>query len=702
MSSIRTSIQVQDGFSNALRSMNAALNSCISSFESVQRVANNGVDSGQFSFARAELNKVGASLAKVEEDIMRANQSQQQFNTTMQNTNSIADKLSGKIQTIAMGIASAVGLSKIVNLSDTYALTSARLDLMNDNLQTTEQLQEMIFQSAQRARGSYQTTADAVAKLGMQAKGAFSNTSEIVSFAEQLNKTFVNAGTSAIGVDSVMLQLTQSMAAGKLQGEELNAILDNAQPIVANIQNYLQKVVGMPKSVTDNIKQLASDGAISAEIIKNAMFYAADETNRKFETMPKTFGQIWTDIENQSLKAFQPVLKQINNIANSNNFAGLVNGIINSLSSLANIATKAFNEVVYISGVLSSNWSLIEPIVWGVVGAYVAYNGVAGITNGITAIKTGLNWLLTESTVAQTYATIMAIYAQEGFNAALYACPLTWILIAVIAVIAVFYLAIAAINRFVGTSLSATGMICGAFLVAGAFLGNIVIAFANLVIDSFCFIWNSVASFAEFFANVFTDPVNSIMRLFGDLGDGILTILSNIANAIDTLFGSHLSSAVESWRSGLKGIVNNKWGEAAIKIQRADPNALHLDRIDYGDSYNLGYNAGEAFSNNFGFNTQPTNIPNNFNNGPIASNIADTAKNTGAMKNSLDVSSEDLKYLRDIAEQEVINRFTTAEIKIDMVNNNTVNNEMDVDGIVEHIKGGLIESVQIAAEKVHK
>ena len=702
MSSIRTSIQIQDGFSNALRSMNAALNSCISSFESVQRVANNGVDSGQFSFARAELNKVGASLAKVEEDIMRANQSQQQFNTTMQNTNSIADKLSGKIQTIAMGIASAVGLSKIVNLSDTYALTSARLDLMNDNLQTTEQLQEMIFQSAQRARGSYQTTADAVAKLGMQAKGAFSNTSEIVSFAEQLNKTFVNAGTSAIGVDSVMLQLTQSMAAGKLQGEELNAILDNAQPIVANIQNYLQKVVGMPKSVTDNIKQLASDGAISAEIIKNAMFYAADETNRKFETMPKTFGQIWTDIENQSLKAFQPVLKQINNIANSNNFAGLVNGIINSLSSLANIATKAFNEVVYISGVLSSNWSLIEPIVWGVVGAYVAYNGVAGITNGITAIKTGLNWLLTESTVAQTYATIMAIYAQEGFNAALYACPLTWILIAVIAVIAVFYLAIAAINRFAGTSLSATGMICGAFLVAGAFLGNIVIAFANLVIDSFCFIWNSVASFAEFFANVFTDPVNSIMRLFGDLGDGILTILSNIANAIDTLFGSHLSSAVESWRRGLKGIVNNKWGEATIKIQRADPNALHLDRIDYGDSYNLGYNAGEALSNNFGFNTQPTNIPNNFNNGPIASNIADTAKNTGAMKNSLDVSSEDLKYLRDIAEQEVINRFTTAEIKIDMVNNNTVNNEMDVDGIVEHIKGGLIESVQIAAEKVHK
>ena len=263
-------------------------------------------------------------------------------------------------------------------------------------------------------------------------------------------------------------------------------------------------------------------------------------------------------------------------------------------------------------------------------------------------------------------------------------------------------MAIAAINRFVGTSLSATGMICGAFLVAGAFLGNIVIAFANLVIDSFCFIWNSVASFAEFFANVFKDPVNSIMRLFGDLGDGILTILSNIANAIDTLFGSHLSSTVESWRSGLKGIVNNKWGEATIKIQRADPNALHLDRIDYGDSYNLGYNAGEALSNNFGLNTQPTNIPNNFNNGPIASNIADTAKNTGAMKNSLDVSSEDLKYLRDIAEQEVINRFTTAEIKIDMVNNNTVNNEMDVDGIVEHIKGGLIESVQIAAEKVHK
>lgn len=690
MATIRTAIQLQDGVTSIMRSMNNAINTCVTSFEAMHNVSSQGVNVANISAARFELARASSAIDMVEQNIKEADSAQKQLNNDMRSGQGAAAGLVSQVRNIASGIAAAVGVKKVINLSDSVAQTTARLDLMNDGLQTTEQLQEMIFASADRSRGQYLGTAAAVAQLGSQAKSAFSSNAELIAFSEQLNKNFIIAGTAQEGIAAATLQLTQGMASGVLRGEELNSVFENAQPIIQHIADYLEVDVGQ-------IREMAQEGQITASIVKNALLSAAEETNAKFATMPKTFGQIWTKIENHGIRAFQPVLKVINNVANSSRFDSFVDGAINSMYTLANVAVATFN--IASSGVafVTDNWSIIGPVVLGVAAAYAVYNGVAMTTNGIKAIQTAWTWLLTESTITQTGATIAAAYAQGGLNAALYACPVSWIIMAIIALIAIFYLAVAAVNKFAGTSLSATGIIVGSFYFAGAVIGNVVIAMVNLIIDTFGAMWNFIASFVEFFANVWNDPVGSIVRLFADMANTILGILSGIASAVDTLFGSKLASAVEGWRSSLKGAVNEKFGDAAYKAQRlrVDTSVMHLNKIEYGQAWDSGYNLGNNVANQFSAGTNGLD-------NSVAGNIAATAANTGKMKDSLDITEEDLKYLRDIAEQEVINRFTTAEINVSLSNQNNISSDMDLDGVVTYMKDVLVETVQTAAEKVHK
>lgn len=696
MATIRTAIQLQDGVTPVIRSMHNAMQLCIGSFESMQRASSNSVNTASLSAARAELNKASIAMDAVEQNINAASTAQQKLNGQMRQGKDTVEGFAGKVRNMAAGIATAVGLTKIIGLSDSVAQTTARLDLMNDGLQTTAQLQQVIFESAQRSRSVYSDTANSVAKLGILAKSAFSSNAEIVAFAEQMNKQFTIGGASIQEQTAGMYQLTQAMASGRLQGDEFRSIIENAPMLAQAIAQYTGKSMA-------ELREMSAEGQITANIIKNAMFAAADETNRKFASMPKTFGQIATGVKNQALMMFQPVLQQINMVANSKGFETLVNGLIGGLVILAAVAASVFNEVVYYGGLIADNWSLIAPAIWGTVAAYAAYNAemlIAAVRTGAAVVAKIAHAAVS---AAETMAIIALIAAQEGLNAALYACPLSWILMAVVALIAVFYLAIAAMNKWAGTSLSATGIIVGAIYVAGAVIGNIFIALYNTVIDIFAVMWNHIASFAEFFANVFNDPVGSIVRLFGNMADTVLSILSTIARAIDTLFGSKLSAAVEGWRSTLKGAVNAQFGEAAIKVQRVDPNALRLDRINYGNAWQSGYKMGEGIGN---FNLGKLGLPgqgsgvdlSQFNN-----NVAEIADNTGKIKDSLEITEEDLKYLRDIAEQEVINRFTTAEIKIDMGGiNNNVSSNMDLDGIVTHLTTTLEEAMQIAAEGVHK
>lgn len=683
MATIKTSIQLQDGVTSVIQSLNSAMNSCINSFETLQKVSSYAVNTTTISAARVGLSQTSIAILLIKQNIHEADLAQQQLNNQLRNSESFAQVLTGNFSNVAEKVAN--GLAKIMNLSDTVAQTTARFDLMNDGQQTTAELQEKIFQSAERTRGLYQNTADQVSKLGMQAGQAFSSNDELIAFTEQLNKTFLIAGTSAGGVDSAMSQITQSMAAGKLQGEGFSAILGSAPPIVANLQRYLQEVEGFPKSTTDNIKQLATDGVITAQVLKNAMFYAADETNRQFASMPLTFGQVWNSIQNNALMKFQPVLQMLNGVANSKGFASMVGAVITGLTILASVATKVFNEIAYISGLVLDNWSLIEPVVLGVAAAYVVYNAAAAIAwlnmlrNAAAAMAhTVVSW-------AETAAIIALEAAQYGLNAAMAMCPITWIIIAVIALIAIFYLAVAAINKWAGTSLSATGIIVGAFFWLGGMIYN-VIAFA----------WNTILSFAEFLGNVFKNPTAATYNLFVTIWNGIVELVGRSINEIIGLINKLPGMEL--------GFVN--WGKGlATKMEIQKGVNFSPYQMDYSSgNFMKGYTVGKDLTDKLSFSHPDTGmrLSNDFGQN-VAGDIANTAANTGKMNESLNSSTEDLKYMRDIAEQEVINRFTTAEIKIEMGGiSNNVNSNMDLDGMVTYLKHKLVETVQTASEQFHK
>ncbi|NBI73660.1 phage tail tape measure protein, partial [Clostridiaceae bacterium] len=498
---------------------------------------------------------------------------QGRFNREIGQGTDEAGKLMQAIRGAVAAYATIQTFTSALNLSDQLASTTARLDMMNDGLQTTQELQNMIFLSAERARGSYQATADAVSKLGLMAGGAFSGSAEIVAFMEQINKQFRIAGTETAGIDAAMLQLTQAMGSGVLRGEEYNSILEQAPNIIQNIARYIEgngdvlagvaAAMGMEAEelagdVQGHLKDIAGEGLISAGMVKAAMFAAADETNAKFESMPKTFEQMWTSFGNNALIAFQPVLERMNEIGNSQAFQEFVNNSIGAISALAGVSLELVGLLTGAAGLLDDNWSWLSPVIYGVAGALAVYYGWQLAVNAINAAGNAIHvaiaaaqMLHAAATGSLTAATAAEIAAQNGLNASMYACPVMWLIILVIALTAVFYAAVAAVNKFAGTSISATGIICGAFMVGAVFIGNLFVTLVNFAIDTFVALWNFIAAFANFFGNVFNDPVGAIARLFFDLADTVLGILESLASAIDTVFGSNLAGAVSGWRDSL-------------------------------------------------------------------------------------------------------------------------------------------------------
>lgn len=681
-----------------------------------QEALNRAVENMDVEAANQAYLRLSQTVGNTERYIRDNVDEQGRFNREIEEGTNEANSLMQTIKGAVAAYATIQTLSTALNLSDQLTSTTARLNLMNDGLQTTQDLQNMIYLSAERARGSYQATADAVSKLGLMAGDAFGSSEEIIAFMEQVNKQFTIAGTEAAGIDAAMLQLTQAMGSGVLRGEEYNSILEQAPNIIQAIADYME----VPKG---QLKDMAAEGQITADIVKAAMFAAADETNAKFESMPKTFSQIWTSFQNTALMAFQPVLQRMNEIANSEAFQEFVNNAIEGLSMVAGIALEIFDLLVGVAGAVADNWSWLSPIIYGVAAALAVYYGWQLAVNAINAITKGIHIAMAiaqmihaAATGALTAATAAEIAAQNGLNAALYACPIVWIIVLIIALIALFYAAVAAVNKFAGTSVSATGIICGAFMVALAFIGNIFVALWNLVVDVFVLIYNLVATVANFIGNVFTDPIGAVCRLFFDLADTVLGILQALASAIDAIFGSNLAGSVQGWRDSLGGWVDDTFGKGDEVMAKMNADDMKLGRFEYGAAWDAGYSFGEGIDESIA-NFDPsslfdTNVPGaddyaNLGNygsgiGGIGSGVDDIAGNTGKIADSMDITEEDLKYLRDIAEQEAVNRFTTAEITIEQTNHNTISGKMDLDGIVSGLTDAANEAVDRIAEGVHE
>ena len=390
------------------------------------------------------------------------------------------------------------------------------------------------------------------------------------------------------------------------------------------------------------------------------------------------------------------------------------------VSGLIIVLTWIAEAALNVASVIVDNWGWIGPIIGGVAAALLVYYGAQLAVNTITGISTALlhahafaEQVKAASTMMATGATFAETSAQYGLNAALYACPIMWIVMLVIALVAVFYAAVAAVNKFAGTSVSATGIICGAFMAALAFIGNLFVALWNIAVDVFVLIYNLVATVANFIGNVFTDPVGAVARLFFDLADTVLGVLQTLAGAIDAIFGSNLAGSVQGWRDSLGGWVDETFGKGEEVMEKMNADDMKLGRFEYGQAFDLGYKFGEGIEDTIGglFKT-PTldemgldsldafNLGNTLDG--VYGNTGDTAANTAAAADTLDYMDEDLAWMKDIAEREAINRYTTAEIKVEQHNENHISKDTDLDGVMEAFCFDFAEKLDVSAEGVHE
>lgn len=643
---------------------------------------------------------------------------QGRFNQEVSAGTQQANELTNTIKRAVAAYVSIQTVGKALNISDELVQTTSRLNMMNDGVQTTAELVNMVYAAAQDARGSFSQMADVVARFGNNAKDAFSSSEEVVAFADLIQKQMTIAGASTQEAANAELQLSQALGSGVLRGDELNSIFEQAPNLIQNIADYLDVPIG-------KIREMAADGELSADVVKAAIFSAADDINSKFNEMPMTWGQIWQSMQNTALIAFQPVLQRLNDLANSEAFQTFIQGAIEAMATLANILLNIFELVGTVGGFIADNWSVISPIIYGVIAALAVYAAYLGIVKGIeiaSAAATAIHSVAMSAKIgvmaALTGQTMAATAAQMGYNGALYACPIVWIVVLVIALIAALVALCNWIAQVTGAANSGIGIIVGALSVAAAFIGNLFVALINMVIDIFVVLWNFIAAFVNFFGNVFTDPVGAIARLFFDLVDTILSLLQTLAGAIDAIFGSNLAGAVQGWRDDLGGWVDETFGQGEEIMAKVSGEDWHVDRFEYGEAWDAGVAVGDGIAeaiDNFSlsdiFGSTDIPDPQDYTSGfedVIASsgmgdNLGDIAGDTGAIKDGLDITEEDLKYLRDIAEQEAINRFTTAEINVDMSGmQNTVNSGDDIDGFMTKLTDSVNEAVDNMTEGVHE
>lgn len=646
---------------------------------------------------------------------------QGRFNQEVSAGTQQANELTNTIKRAVAAYISIQSVGKALNISDELVQTTSRLNMMNDGVQTTAELVNMVYAAAQDARGSFSQMADVVARFGNNAKDAFSSSEEVVAFADLIQKQMTIAGASTQEAANAELQLSQALGSGVLRGDELNSIFEQAPNLIQNIADYLDVPIG-------KIREMAADGELSADVVKAAIFSAADDINSKFNEMPMTWGQIWQSMQNTALIAFQPVLQRLNDLANSEAFQTFIQGAIEAMATLANILLNIFELVGTVGGFIADNWSVISPIIYGVIAALAVYAAYLGIVKGIeiaSAAATAIHSVAMSAKIgvmaALTGQTMAATAAQMGYNGALYACPVVWIIVLIIALIAVIMAVCSAIAKMTGIANSGFGVITGGVNVVIQFFKNLGLTVANIALG----IGNAIAALASNMMTAFHNAICSIQSWFYNLLSTALSVIEGICAALNKLpfveFDySGISSAADDYAAKASEAAGNKEDYQSIS-DAFNEGFTTFDAFQDGwasDAFNAGAAWGDGVADkvsNFSLSDVfgQTDIPNvgdytsGFSdaiaNSGVGDGIGNIDDNTGKIKDSLDITEEDLKYLRDIAEQEAINRFTTAEINVDMSGmQNTVNSGDDIDGFMTKLTDSVNEAVDNMTEGVHE
>lgn len=639
---------------------------------------------------------------------------QGRFNQEISAGTQQANELTNTIKRAVAAYVSIQSVGKALNISDELVQTTSRLNMMSDGVQTTAELVNMVYAAAQDARGSFSQMADVVARFGNNAKDAFSSSEEVVAFADLIQKQMTIAGASTQEAANAELQLSQALGSGVLRGDELNSIFEQAPNLIQNIADYLDVPIG-------KIREMAADGELSADVVKAAIFSAADDINSKFNEMPMTWGQMWQSMQNTALIAFQPVLQRLNDLANSEAFQTFIQGAIEAMATLANILLNVFEVAASVGAFIGDNWSIIAPIIYGVIAALGAYLAIMGIVNAITAISAAIDATKAAADALAAGRTFLWTVQQYGLNAALAACPITWIIVLIIALIAIIFAVCNAIAKMTGIANSGFGVITGGVNVVIQFFKNLGLTVANIALG----IGNAIAALASNMMTAFHNAICNVQSWFYNLLSTALSVIEGICAALNKLpfveFDySGISSAADDYAAKASEAAGNKEDYQSIS-DAFNEGFTTFDAFQDGwasDAFNAGAAWGDGIADkvsNFSLSDVfgQTDIPNvgdytsGFNdaiaNSGVGDSIGNIDDNTGKIKDSLEVSEEDLKYLRDIAEQEAINRFTTAEINVDMSGmQNTVNSGDDIDGFMTKLTDSVNEAVDNMTEGVHE
>lgn len=716
MASITTGIQLADNFTAPLMNIINSVNLAVSAFDSMDQAMNSNVDTSSLEAARSELNQATIAaqnlnqvIQQTYEPIQNNTKEQEQFNQSLHNGINDSNRLADSIRGFIGAYATIQTAKNVLGASDEIVQTTSRLNMMNDGLQSTQDLFNMVYVAANDARGSLSDMASVVARFGNNAKDAFSSSAEVVQFANLIQKQMTIAGASTQEAANAELQLSQALGSGVLRGDELNSIFEQAPNLIQNIADYLDVPIG-------KIRTMAADGELSADVVKAAVFAAADDINANFESMPMTWGQMWTKFQNDATMAFQPVLQRLNDLANTDGFQIFATNAVNDLAVVAGVTLDIFEGIGNVAGFVSDNWGTIGPIVYGVAAALAVYAAYVGIVNAVELVSNGIkiaaclaSYAHAAATGTEASATAVATATQYGFNTALLSCPITWIVVAIMAaVVAVIALA----NHFSGAghvAQSTFGAICGGVMVVITFFKNLGLAVANIALG----IWNALGACANNIGVAFNNTISNVQSWWYNLLSTVLSVVAGICEALNKL------PFVEFDYSGIVNAADDYAAKSAEAANNKDEYTSVSDAFNDGmgtfqyDSYSDAYASGAAWGDGVTdkvkntFSSKATPIPsandyaNALANSQMATDTANTAKNTAKSASSLSASSEDLKYLRDIADREYVNKFTTAEIKVSMINQNKINSNMDLDGVAEHLRSKIEEEMNAAAEGEH-
>lgn len=713
MASIQTAVELRDNFSTVVNTIIASTNMMISSMEEMNRSMNADVDTSGIESIREYMNQATIAANQLNDaiddiDASAPARSQENFNETIRQGTDNANGLVGAIKGAVAAYATIETLKGAMNASDELIQTKSRLDMMNDGLQSTQDLLNMTYVAAQDARGEFGSMADIVARFGNNAKDAFDSSAEVVQFANLIQKSMTIAGASTQEAAAAELQLSQALGSGVLRGDELNSIFEQAPNLIQNIADYLNVPIG-------KIREMAQEGKLTADVVKTAIFASADDINAKFDSMPMTWGQIWTMFQNDALMAFEPVLSKINELANNEEFQNSLNSVMNGLSSFATFTLDVFETITPILGFIADNWNSLVPIIGGVTAAVITYKAVHA---GMGIISSIVEAVATAYSIEASQVKAATV-AQYGLNAAMNACPMLLILSFIAAVVSGL---IYVYKEF------------GSLKIMLMVFQQIFMTMWENFLYCLTLVEVKVAEFVAKFKTGFYTMGQGIVSVLTWMKADALAIIQDMVNGAIDLINTLINTVNKIPGVSFEGIQRVTFGtDAQIQAQAADAAAKanienyaqqQQENVDIVKQWSDDYYAkiaakqqkreaaiDKAMTEQAKLEQKSKNpsvdkyknykLPDNSLNPAIAKNTADTAKNTAKTANAVAVTAEDLKYLRELAEVETVNRFTTAKITVNQTNHNTINKDMDLDGVTEHLRSTMEEQMLASAQGVY-